>query len=825
MKKSLQSLLIGLAVSQSVGTVLAQTISTGPSSSQSPYVLPIVPGYSITSLLTAGNVIGSYTMPGVPDGLGAYDNNDGTFTVLMNHEFGSNTTGAVHATGSAGSYVSKWIINKNTLTVLSGADLTSTVNLWNPSSNTYSAYSSANPTITAGFGRFCSGDLAPVSAYYNHFTGTGTQSRIFLNGEEVGNNGRMIAHIATGPEAGVSYELPFLGKYSCENLVANPRRSDKTIVASFDDTTPGQVYIYVGNKSTAGNEIQKAGLTGGLLYGVSVSGVLFETQALNIPANTNFSLTPLGAIQNMSGTNQQTLSASLGVTEFLRPEDGAWDPSNPRDLYFVTTNGYGNPSRMYRLRFNDIENPQLGGTITAVLDGTEGQQMMDNITVDNSGHVVIVEDIGGNAALGKIWEYTIATDAMVQIAEHDPIRFLPAAANFLTQDEEASGILDVQSILGPGKFLFDDQAHYSLPSPVIEGGQLLVMTSAKSATSNPEINVMGNAVNIVAGDATASATDNTSFGTVNINTTANRPYVIQNTGTGVLYVSNIVFSGTNAGDFTIVNPPVYPLTIAAGASLALSVNFNSPIAGVRNASLNIVNNDLDEDLYNYAVQATAAVAEINVQGNSVNIPAGTNVTSAADNTNFGPVMETVAATKVFAVQNTGNGTLTVSGITISGANASEFTLVTPPAFPLTLAGGASQNITVQFVPTALGTRTAMININNTDADESTYSYKLEGQGTINTGINSVSGNVSFVNLFPNPAKDEAVLSITLDKAATVSVKVIDVLGKQVSPVTEKELGAGDNQININTTTLTNGVYFIQVEAGSKTNKIKMLVKH
>ena len=43
-------------------------------------------------------------MAGTPDGLGAYDNGDGTFTVLMNHEFGAavsvprshgNTSGAV----------------------------------------------------------------------------------------------------------------------------------------------------------------------------------------------------------------------------------------------------------------------------------------------------------------------------------------------------------------------------------------------------------------------------------------------------------------------------------------------------------------------------------------------------------------------------------------------------------------------------------------------------------------------------------------------------------------------------------------------------------
>ncbi len=28
-------------------------------------------------------------MVGIPDGLGAFDNHDGTFTVLMNHELGN----------------------------------------------------------------------------------------------------------------------------------------------------------------------------------------------------------------------------------------------------------------------------------------------------------------------------------------------------------------------------------------------------------------------------------------------------------------------------------------------------------------------------------------------------------------------------------------------------------------------------------------------------------------------------------------------------------------------------------------------------------------
>jgi hypothetical protein len=40
--------------------------------------------------------VDGYRMVGIPDGLGAFDNGDRTFTLLMNHELGS-TLGAVRA--------------------------------------------------------------------------------------------------------------------------------------------------------------------------------------------------------------------------------------------------------------------------------------------------------------------------------------------------------------------------------------------------------------------------------------------------------------------------------------------------------------------------------------------------------------------------------------------------------------------------------------------------------------------------------------------------------------------------------------------------------
>jgi hypothetical protein len=98
----------------------------GPSTATDPYLQPMVPGVEITSILTTGDLVGGYKMGGIPDGLGAYDNGDGTITVLMNHEIFADANGPlgnVRAHGSKGAYVSEWIINKKTLEVVSGGDL------------------------------------------------------------------------------------------------------------------------------------------------------------------------------------------------------------------------------------------------------------------------------------------------------------------------------------------------------------------------------------------------------------------------------------------------------------------------------------------------------------------------------------------------------------------------------------------------------------------------------------------------------------------------------------------------------------------------------
>lgn len=797
---------------------------TGPSSSQSPYLVPKKPGINFTAITTAGDVSNGYRMCGTPDGLGAFDNGNGTFTLVMNHEFG-NTAGITRAHGSAGAFVSKWVINKSDLSIVSGEDLIKRINLWNPLTSSYTTYNGAFPSPLAALARFCSADLPEVSAFYNSNTGLGTQARIFMNGEESGTEGRAFGHIITGPEAGTSYELPYLGKFSWENSVAYSGNSDTTIVAGMDDATPGQVYFYIGTKKSTGTEIDKAGLSGGKLYGVAVTGLITETNASVPAAGTPFTLADLGpGVQNMTGATLNTNSNNVGVTTFLRPEDGAWDPSSPNDFYFATTNAFNANSRLWKLHFTNMANPVLGGTITAVLDGTEGQQMLDNITIDHYGHILLVEDVGGNAHVGKIWQYTIATDSLVQIGAHDTTRFLNGGANFLTQDEEASGILDAQHILGPGMFLTVDQAHYPIAGELVEGGQLLAFNNPDSYNANPEVSLWGNNVSITDGSTTPSTTNNTDFGNVNTGTMTTRTFVIRNAGPAALSVKGISFTGTNAAEFTLVTPPTFPRAIAANDSQVITVQFAPTADGARTARLNIASNDFDEAIYDVAVKGNGVSPEINVRGNNTDITDGDPTPGLVNHTDFGTVNVGSTVTRTFTIQNTGAGSLTLSGISFTGTNAAEFTLTGVPSFPMTIAAGDSQQLSVQFAPLAAGIRTSTINIANNDANEGTYDFALQGVAMSPTAIGTVPG-ASFVKLYPNPTGDAATIELTLKKEDRILIQVFDIAGKEAINAIDRNFKSGEQQITLNTANLQNGVYFVQIASSSQVTKIKMVVQH
>lgn len=478
----------------------------GPSTMTAPYLVPIAPQVEFTSILTTGDVVGGYKMGGIPDGLGAYDNGDGTITVLMNHEIFANAAGplgVVRAHGGKGSYVSEWVIDKNTLQVVSGADLMHNVlqldatNHWTPVPAT-GALGQTN-----SFARFCSADLPDRRAFFNNATRKGTKQRIFMNGEESGPTyQRGLAHVATGPDKGTSYVLPWAvaDNAAWENLLANPYSGDKTVVIGNADGGTNGIYVYVGNKARSGNEVEKAGLVGGSLYRVAVTGNLPETQAAD--AGLGLALNSRGNYQGAFTLVAGADTTNAASTRFLRPEDGAWDRKNHNRYFFVTTDtmdaakdgnlnsnipvGQIGRTRLWALNFIDSSQPELGGTIEMLLDGTNAKgdyQMFDNITVNENGALILQEDVGNNQHNGKVWRFNPKTGAMTKLAGFDPALFGDiGVTGSITKDEESSGVIDITELLDR-----DDDRTYNLlvaqnhaasgDPETVEGGQLLLMSS------------------------------------------------------------------------------------------------------------------------------------------------------------------------------------------------------------------------------------------------------------------------------------------------------------------------------------------------------------
>jgi len=202
------------------------------------------------------------------------------------------------------------------------------------------------------------------------------------------------------------------------------------------------------------------------------------------------------------------------------------------------------------------------------------------------------------------------------------------------------------------------------------------------------IAVVGNGLVIEAGDTTPSAADGTDFGGKPVSAgTVMRTFTIFNAGAVAVNVTNITVSSGAAADFT-VSGVVLPTAVSAGASTTFTLTFNPSALGPRSSTLNITNNVSANSLYNFTIQGTGITTALTVTGITANNKVYDGTTVAALNT-AGAVLvgviagdsvtlNTAAAGGTFTDKNVGLGkTVAVSGLTLSGAQAGNYTLTQP----------------------------------------------------------------------------------------------------------------------------------------------------
>ena len=78
------------------------------------------------------------------------------------------------------------------------------------------------------------------------------------------------------------------------------------------------------------------------------------------------------------------------------------------------------------------------------------------------------------------------------------------------------------------------------------------------------------------------------------------------------------------------------------------------------------------------------------------------------------------------------------------------------------------------------------------------------------GLEEAEGVILQTLVYPNPAKDRVNLEISMLQATKANISVVDMLGREVIKLGDVSLASGNNLVEINTSALSNGAYFVKI---------------
>jgi hypothetical protein len=97
------------------------------------------------------------------------------------------------------------------------------------------------------------------------------------------------------------------------------------------------------------------------------------------------------------------------------------------------------------------------------------------------------------------------------------------------------------------------------------------------------------------------------------------------------------------------------------------------------------------------------------------------------------------------------------------------------------------------------------------------------QGVTEVNDLSIPVQYSLKQNYPNPFNPTTTIEFSLPKNGNVTLKVFNVLGKEVATLVNGPVESGTHKINFDASTLNSGVYFYRIDAGSFVDTKKMIL--
>jgi hypothetical protein len=500
-----------IAAALAAATALAGSVAAA--TAIKPYIEPVGNEYTIEPLFSADDKVPllggapgqEYRMVGIPDGLGAHPNGDGTSTLFMNHELTSATLSEPIVGGpkNRGAYVSQWILDADGDPVAGRRAYDRVFN-----EDTFVGPAPDETNTTPALARFCSGFLAGPA--------TGFDRRIYLTNEEeqtAANTFDGMGGVSVAIFDNELHSLPDLGRFSKENTLVQPRRGARTLIFSLEDgpaTLDNQLYMYIGEKdgSPDASVLERNGLVDGTLYVFRSFDRERNSERTFISGSVTGEWVAIPNAGALTDAQLEAASDAANAMTFIRPEDGAFNPNDPNEFFFDTTGsssgsaeGVNELGRLYSLRLHPRD-PLGPATLTIVYNADlvvagGGDTALSPDNIDASRRYLMINEDGTTESRavmaakgrdGSIWRFDLVkgrpgvdVSTAARVAELNPPGRdgIPVGPGVW----ESSGIIDASDLFGADSWVSDVQAHPPTtppggPSVTVEDGQLFVMKRA-----------------------------------------------------------------------------------------------------------------------------------------------------------------------------------------------------------------------------------------------------------------------------------------------------------------------------------------------------------
>ncbi|MCP9495358.1 MAG: choice-of-anchor D domain-containing protein [Pyrinomonadaceae bacterium MAG19_C2-C3] len=373
---------------------------------------------------------------------------------------------------------------------------------------------------------------------------------------------------------------------------------------------------------------------------------------------------------------------------------------------FAASTGFsvGTPYRIVPADFNDD-----GKTDLAVLHSTP----------NNSLSVFLDDGTGGFSSTPS---FSISGDISIQ-----------AAADFNgdgktdilgTFGSQPDNIL-ILSGDGAGDF---GAAQYFSPNPLGTATFVLAGDFNNDSRSDLIVTDNGNKVGVLLNMSSCGGTpttapvvsinpNNLNFGTQPLNTTSQPQVVtVTNTGDAPLHVSNVETTGADANDFAVASNTC-TAAIAPNATCIIGVTFTPSATDARIAFLTLTD-DAEGSPHSVLLEGGGSDPQASFSATSVDF--GNQVAGASAHF-YRPSQDII-------ITNAGAGDLVITNITLSGADASEFSF-TSDALPVTIPANSSTIVKARFAPTTPDFRYATLTFED-NAFDSPQTVDLYGTGVM-----------------------------------------------------------------------------------------------